>query len=139
MNPLIRSRRILSRLTPYHEFSDIEKGQYNIELEKDEYLIGIYKNNFTENIDNIIITNKALVHLSKENYDKIYFGDILKVNGPKNKIDDFFLILDLKNGAIWKLPIMGTSREGKCKDIFEFVRFMFRVLEDLKNEKFNKE
>jgi hypothetical protein len=154
MNIPVRSRchRILRHAKNYHcllpdkDYFEPEyaKKQYPIHLDADELIIGIYENIPGDDLasqdivpedirDNIVITDQALHLCSQTNSEKIYFKDIVALDGPENKINDLTIHLTLKSKKIVNIPIlyMGEARNGcYSKDAFLFWSFLIQVVID---------
>ncbi|MBX9805335.1 MAG: hypothetical protein K2Y18_06240 [Alphaproteobacteria bacterium] len=144
--PPVRSRayRCLARFAKnYHSLlpdttyfdSEYAKIHYPVQLEQQEYLIGVYENMFGTRVfdsippevtiwDNLVITDRALNLCSKFTCEKIYFKEILEIEGPKNKEDDLVLHIHLQNRVV-DLAILYTHGEnGVRKDVFLWWQFL---------------
>jgi hypothetical protein len=133
-------------LLPDKDYFDAEyaKKQYPIHLNADELIIGVYENTpgndltshdvVLEDIrDNIVITDQALHLCSQTNSEKIYFKDIVALDGPENKINDLTIHLTLKSKKIVNIPILytGTTNRGNyIKDVFGVWSFLIQVAID---------
>lgn len=93
-------------------------------------LIGVYEN--PQNIEPkaVFVTNRGLLMIGNRPAQCVEFSELESVHGPQNKDDDFDIVLTLRSGTKIHLTIAGT--EGRFRDIFSFVRFLNRVLEDRK-------
>jgi hypothetical protein len=127
-----RARRILSYLPNFHKLENDqeEKSYYPLTLKQNEYLIGIYENNASEIIGNTIITNEGLHVFFTEKATFVAYKNITSIETPSNKADEVLLHLRLIDGTTISVPIRGSHKNGKFKDIFEFLRFLDRVIED---------
>ncbi len=143
--PLARSRayRCLSQSPHYHGLladsptfdSEYAKKVYPIQLDSNEYLVGVYENKFGEKIfelppktkiwDTIVITSQAL-NLCRNGKceDKVYFKDIVDIDGPENKIDDLVVHINLEDRVV-DLAILRTNEPtNNVKDVFSWWNFL---------------
>jgi len=132
MDVKIRSKRILKYMDNYLE---LPKGTEHecvkkISLQPGEAIIGLYTNN-KEFSDNWIIITDLGLHVLYQEYYFIDYLKIKKVEMPEGKTSlRGFNILMRGRVKMW-VPVEG-EQEGRFYDAFEFIRFIDRVLEDLK-------
>jgi hypothetical protein len=100
----------------------------NVELRPGEELIGAYRNSHTA-IAAVVVTSLGLRIIDGDGSRHVPFTSIARVDGPSEK-DDLApqLVLSLAEGGEIGVPIRGGR--GQFKDVFEFQRFLARVLED---------
>jgi hypothetical protein len=100
----------------------------HLTLRPGEELIGAYRNSQTT-IAAVVVTSLGL-HIVDENGSRyVPFKSITRVDGPSDK-DDLAadLVLSLAGDEKIGVPIRGGH--GQFKDVFEFQRFLARVVED---------
>ena len=90
--------------------------------------IGIYSNPPPTQPETILVAERGLVVIRAGDMQSIQFDELSGVQGPHTKADASRITLTLRSGIVVNLDIHG--REGKFQDVFEFVRFLARVLED---------
>lgn len=90
--------------------------------------IGIYSNPVPTQPETILVAQRGLVAIRASNMQSIQFDEMSGVQGPHTKADASRITLTLRSGIVVNLDIHG--RDGKFQDVFEFVRFLARVMED---------
>jgi hypothetical protein len=128
MDVAIRAKRILKPMDRFRLLSEFSKEENLDRLSKEEICIGVY-----ENGDNgkgcVFITNKGLLVRSNEEEQHVLFSDIADVHSPSDKQDDYVINLVLLNGRKVSFEIRGAR--GRFRDVFEFTRFLDRVVSDI--------
>ena len=126
MDVSIRAKRILKPMGRFRLLNE-PLDEENIGALKDgEVLIGVYEN---DDGGNIFVTNRGLLIRSKKLDKHILFSDISNVRSPSDKQGDYTILLVLANGVEVPLEVRGTR--GRFSDVFEFTRFLDRVMSDL--------
>ncbi len=105
-----------------------EEGNIGALMEGEVY-IGVYENDDGGSQGNIFVTNRGLLIRSNESDKHVLFSDIADVRSPSDKQDDYTIQLVLSNGVEIPLEIRGTR--GRFRDVFEFTRFLDRVVSDV--------
>ncbi|XKM14508.1 hypothetical protein RCS94_04860 [Orbaceae bacterium ac157xtp] len=118
MNTEVRVKRIL---VPMERFSSFDGGDVGLGR-----VLGIYDNSPKD--DSLTISENGISWMVDNNIN-VLFNDIKRVSIGDDKLSDYILIC-LKNDEIIRLPVRGKN--GRFSDIFEFLRFLDRVLSDLK-------
>ena len=106
--------------------------------EHKEDLVGVYFNEPSQPFFSIAVFERGLLFCDPEletttSYKFVRFEDIEFSKTPKHKITASNIKLHLKSGETAILPILGGK--GKFRDVFEFQRFLMRVIEDVNNNK----
>lgn len=129
MDVSVRAKRILSPMSSYREESVLDSDQLSfIELVSDEVCIGVYENSFGDLSDCVFITNKGL-HILKSNCRKfVSYLEIVGIQTPADKVGGTCICLMISGGD--EVVIEIKNGNGRFKDVFEFLRFLDRVIED---------
>ena len=90
--------------------------------------IGVYENPNGVDPTHVVITDQALGCLGTDQERWIRFDEIDSTHGPHNKDVHDAIAVVMKSGARTQLRIAGGV--GRFKDVFSFVRFLDRVVED---------
>jgi hypothetical protein len=100
----------------------------HVALRPGEELVGAYLNSQTT-IAAVVVTSLGLHIVDGDVRRYVPFESIARVDGPSDK-DDLApeLVLSLAGGERIGVPIRGGR--GQFKDVFEFQRFLARVMED---------
>lgn len=138
ITPLIRSKRVFRYIKRYEPIleQDKEKCSINYSLQEDEQVLGIYKNDPVNSIANVLFTSKGMHFYSEAKkvvigYDKI---KDMQVPGEKNVADTILIAYENNNGKQQaKLSIKGG--EGRCRDVWEILRYLMRVQSDVEHGK----
>lgn len=131
MNVAIRVKRILKPLKRFRYLDCPPNGADIGAFGEGETCIGVYENDDKNSEDCIIITDRGLLILSSAPGMHILFADIADVRSPSKRHDDYTLWLILTDGAEFPLEIRGT--QGAFRDVYEFVRFLDRVVGDVRS------
>ena len=119
-----RAHRALRNIPRFHFGSTIVVGL------KGEYgdLVGVYEN--PEGIEprQVVVTEAAIGCFDSATSRWILFDHIDTTKGPNDKSVDDSIRVVLKSGVQTEIRIAGG--DGRFKDVFGFVRFINRVLED---------
>lgn len=126
MDVSVRANRILRPMKSYRDVSNIDSAQLSlINFGPGEVCIGMYENSLG---DCVFITNKGLHILVSDSKRFISYADIVGIQPPFDKKEDTSIFLILANGEKALVEIRNGS--GRFKDVFEFSRFLDRVIED---------
>jgi hypothetical protein len=118
-----RVYRILRQMDSFRYADDNERAGYKKDL-PEENLIGFYFNN-EDKSNAIMITDKAIILINSEMH-RIDYADIKTIDlDSADKTAVNHLIIN-KN---FYLPVLGGK--GRCRDAFEFLRFLRRVVNDI--------
>lgn len=133
MKTIVRSKRILEALKAFRPMYDGLKPNYLRDSDfKNELIIGVYEN-VVGSIDHCIIITEEGIHFEAQGeWIDIKFAEIRNVNCPSSKEiekKDAGVNLVLENGRNVTVPVWGGS--GRFLDVFEFSRFLARVVEDI--------
>ena len=134
LKQLIKSRahRILHRLDGYHpvsEISSIPVSAWNeIPRAVDEELIGYYINLGEEYKEVIVVTTRSLYILANDKWHPIAYTDIQSVEpqAVEEKHNVNSLQLYIKTGGVVVIPV--TGGRGRFRDVWQFLRFLSRVV-----------
>jgi hypothetical protein len=92
-------------------------------------VIGVYINPDSVQPEAIFVSERGLLATRSGSVQKIEFSQIESTRSPSAADDDNAVIaLVLRSGIVVNLRVAGT--EGRFRDVFSFVRFLDRVLED---------
>ncbi|OCG38787.1 hypothetical protein A9G29_10375 [Gilliamella sp. Fer2-1] len=116
--------RVKRILVPMVRFKIVKEKENNSRLGK---VFGIYDN--SPESDSLTICENGISWTTNHNNICVLFNDIKKTSIEGDKSSENILIY-LKNNEIIKLPVRGKN--GRFSDIFEFLRFLDRVLSELK-------
>jgi hypothetical protein len=105
-----------------------------IHLQDGEILIGFYDDSSKGNENNIVVTSLGLYVNNPDEPDFIDYRTIEQVeipkNGEKSKLDYF--VVRLNDGQTKNIPV--TGGHDRLRDVFEFIRFVDRVIDDVKRD-----
>ena len=142
MNIKSRIHRTIQGFDNFHEITEENTGYFleNLKLKENEVCYGVYENIPKRIDERIAITNRGMYFNQEDawlfinflNIEEVNFIGKNKANIKGEKLKTEHLTLELVNGKSIKLPIRG--RKGEFKDIFEFMRFLMRVLWDFERK-----
>lgn len=92
--------------------------------------IGVYNNPQPVQPAAIIVAAGGLIVLENNSRWSVAFADIESIHSPSAADDNPDIVLALRSGAKEVLRVAGSV--GRFRDVFSFVRFLDRVLEDEK-------
>lgn len=98
-----------------------------------ESIIGVYENDSTLKNHYVLVTDRGMLVRFKEVERHILFDEIECVIAPSEKQNDNMIKLVLSDGIEASFEITGA--QGRFRDVFEFVRFLDRVLSDVGRRK----
>ena len=90
--------------------------------------IGIYSNPVPTQPEAIVVAERGLVAIRGSDMQSIQFAELSGIQGPQTKADASRISLTLRSGIAVSLEIHG--RDEKFQDVFSFLRFLDRVMED---------
>ncbi|MEO1022705.1 MAG: hypothetical protein AAFW89_09175, partial [Bacteroidota bacterium] len=104
--------------------------------EHNEDLIGVYFNEPSQPYFSIGVFERGLLFWDGNlqigsHFRFVKYQSIKDYETPKYKHTASYIGLKLDNGEVAVLPILGGK--GKFRDVFEFQRFLVRVLEDIQS------
>jgi len=124
----LRSLNHYEDLAEKEPLSKIALGE--IDLEENEKLIGVYRNPGSSDT-NIAVTELGLRAKEADGWSFIRFDDIEEATAhPPDKHEADSILLLLRSGEEVAVPVKGKN--GRFRDVFEFLRFLDRVKEDRK-------
>jgi hypothetical protein len=125
-----RARRALRALARFRFDADATSAPQFAQIGAHNYgsVIGVYENPPGVDPALVVITESALGCIGSEQARWIKFDDIATTQGPKEKLTDDTITVVLKSGIETTVRIAGG--DDRFKDIFSFVRFIDRVVED---------
>lgn len=127
MNVAVKARKILGPMSSFKLLDTLPDSLAGkVDLANSGALIGIYENNANSSEDCVVITEKEIHVVSDESSCVVRFDDMSEVKTPDNKNKCDALEVSLKSGEIIMVPVRNGS--GRFKDIFEFLRFIDRVI-----------
>lgn len=92
-------------------------------------VVGVYINPPPEAPNAIVVTENGLLAVRSETKQWIKFSELRSIQAPGIDNGDSEILLTLKSGIVVSMRIAGT--DGRFRDVFSFVRFLDRVIEDL--------
>jgi len=126
------SRRILEKLSYYYPIQDSTQYEFLLAeipvLQEGEMPLGVYANQPGQCTENIVITNLGLHLLVDKIPAYVDYSQIKNIETPNTKDADH-LVIHLVDGRIVKLHIRG--KHDRFRDVFEFLRFLDRVIKAL--------
>lgn len=122
-----RARKILSPLFQYEPFDNKEATAWRkrLGIRDEEIPCGIYSNGPGSSPESLVVTTKGLHLLGNSAQEFVSFDEVRSIGSPTKESDDLTLSLRLATGQEVEVAICG--RQGRFKDIFEFLRFLMRV------------
>jgi len=125
--------RVTRVLDDMHLFQRIENGDIRVPeeiREKDSSVVGVYNYDSADESRTVWITERSIWWFN-ESWQEVPYGSIEKIVLPREKLgdDDCLRVFTTDNDS-HAVPIVG--RYGRCRDIFEFSRFLRRTVDDLK-------
>jgi hypothetical protein len=130
---LSRAHRAFRDTTRFH-FLGNEPGaaaQYEELVRSGEALrdaIGIYKNPDKVEPEAILVAEAGLILIRPGSVQRIEFADIESIQSPSAEDESPDISVRLRSGIVVRLRVAG--KDGRFRDVFNFVRFLDRVLED---------
>lgn len=94
-------------------------------------VVGVYENPPGVDPAFVVVTDRALGCAGAGDQRWILFDDIATTHGPAEKLVDDAITIVLKSGTRTQIRI--ADGDGRFKDVFSFVRFIDRVIEDRKD------
>ena len=124
----MRAHRTLRGYARYHHCVDETDHCAQYAKRVTEPLIGVYENPQEAGAPTIAITEDALYVLEAGDPERIAFDDITSTQAPPEKADASEIRVALVDGSFRVLRICGG--EGQFRDLYDFLRFLDRVLAD---------
>jgi hypothetical protein len=90
--------------------------------------MGIYDNSIDKSRDVILVTDRGIHTFLQEVWSSFDYDQVVEITTPTNKAAEG-LSIRLKSGELFWLPVRGGK--GRFRDIFEFLRFLDRVVDDM--------
>lgn len=133
--PRIRGYRILRKMKRF-EYSGgarATSSSPDVQLHLDETLIGCYRNYDGSSAELLVITDRALWVRRDTVWGRTEYQQMksVSVEGPKHEATS--LTIRLRTGGVIHVPV--RRGEGRLRDIWTFVRYLTRVIEDIDEEK----
>jgi hypothetical protein len=91
-------------------------------------LIGVYENPPGTDPCKVLVTESGIATAGARGIRWIAFSDMASTRGPASKQTGDSIVIFLRSGVRTEVRIAGE--DGSLKDVFGFVRFLDRVLED---------
>lgn len=131
MNVKSRIHRILKDLEHYRDFTSMSVLPYDISqspIKAEDICYGAYEN-FIGTLQNIIIITNNGIYLNQNGaWEFVEYKQIISINTPKKIQNDGKFSVTLLNNKEIEIEVLG--KKGKYLDVFEFIRFLYRVVED---------
>lgn len=129
-----RAHRILKPMLRFRDFSDGSESSSTLPggpiLSASEEAIGIYANDESGRLDDILFTTEGLYLQGDQSWLRVFYADMDRTVPPSSKKEVTGLGILLRDGTeIW-LPVRGST-DGKFYDAFEILRFLDRVVDDM--------
>ena len=128
MNAAIRAHRILAALTNYQKAEQAYDWPVTLPASHLGGPIGYYRNSGVDG-EVIGIFANGLAWIEGAHSVELLFTDIAEVTLPSGKESEG-LLLKMRNDGQLKLPVKG--QRGKFFDSMEMLRFLDRVMQDLR-------
>jgi hypothetical protein len=90
--------------------------------------IGVYKNPIPVQPEAILVAEGGLLAIRPSATQQIVFSELASIRGPSAAENTSDICLTLRSGIVVNLRVGG--KDGRFRDVFSFVRFLSRVLED---------
>ena len=120
-----RAHRILKKLSLFRVGDELEELD-GLPCSQKE-IVGFY--NLSEDYTNTLLITQESVWMYDFGWREIQFSEIQDLELPGNKNDDNdSLTITLSHGSKVELPVVG--RQGRMRDVYEFARFIRRVVDD---------
>jgi hypothetical protein len=137
MNTIVRSKRILEALKAFRPMLGGMMPDYLRDSGfENARIIGVYEN-VVDSIDHCVVIAEDGIHVEEQGeWIDIRFAEIRNVHCPSEKEIErkaAEVNLVLENGRNTTVPVWGGS--GRFLDVFEFSRFLSRVVEDVGENK----
>lgn len=134
-----RAHRILRRLPHYlaiDEASSDEKTELEeFELQDGEAILGIYENIPHQLRERVVISTRGLYLFKDEAWQHITYASMSEVKptapDKEGKMNASMLAIKLKTGEEIEIPVKGGT--DRTRDIWSFIQFLDRVIEDIKD------
>ena len=141
MNPTTRAKRILAKMGRFRQVFGGDSPSYlPPELFRGgEVVIGVYENVVGQATNSVVITDQRLLIEDSGNWSSADYARIDSINVPEpNSVDTDSpsFALTLMDKSIVYVPIRGCR--GHTFDLYEFSRFLLRVVADLRVPKAQK-
>jgi len=130
MNTAVRAHRILGAMTHYQKASSTDDWLPKLANGQLGQPIGCYRNPGPEG-EVIGIFADGLVWYEGGQSIELRFAEVSKVTLPSGKESEG-LLLDMQDGKQLRLPVKG--QRGHFFDSMEMLRFLDRVMQDLRNK-----
>lgn len=129
MNVKSRAHRILRRLHPYQAIESHDNSDSLLpHLPPDEFWIGIYRN-LPGSIESAVAFSSEQLHVNEgDGWTSVKYREILdsQISQDKSSANEI-----LVRTSDYNLPVPIWGVDGKTRDVFEVLRFLNRVREDL--------
>ena len=125
-----RAHRALRGLPRFQFASSVSLEISGIDSDDNTHgeIIGVYENPSGVEPSHIVIADSAIGCVEASEFHWIQYDHIVRIEGPKEKLAADRIDVVLRSGETVQLRIAGG--EGKFRDVFNFVRFLDRVLLD---------
>jgi hypothetical protein len=130
-----RAHRTLRRMARYtFDTNDIRSLQtkYGINDSSAEQLVGAYRNDPCDDVECVILTDQSLWLCGAHGNTRLRYTHIKGVLSS-DSTDVHYCDIETRKGDIVRIPIVGG--EGNIRDVFEFIRFIMRVIDDISGTK----
>ena len=131
-----RIHRTLKHLTSYRDILEKSDSVLNyvdtIPLQEDDAIIGIYENFPGEPKESIALSNLGMYVFLNEKWEFIGYRHIDYTEVPSTKQDSEKIIIHMLSGQTMDILIRGA--QDKFRDVFEFLHFLDRVVNDVRSQ-----
>jgi hypothetical protein len=122
-----RAHRTLNKLSNFvNDPTLVGETLDRLGMEPGEELIGVYSNPSAS--ERVVVTSSGLYVVGSNTIMSVAFAAIVRIEGPSTTSDESDLAVYTSVGEKIVVPIRG--QHGQFRDVFEFQRFLARVLED---------
>lgn len=137
MDVRTRAWRVLAKGGHLVGYRHLDPGTANedrmvqrVSLTPFEEAIGVYENPPDSGVQAIVVTTQALRVLASDGVHVIPYASIRAVSGPPTKdVARPTIAIRIDDGSAVEVPVLG--RKGGALDVFEVLRFLKRVVEDI--------
>lgn len=125
-----RAYRILRHLESYQETETLPFYAKEVVLQANEQLLGVYENFLDQPNESIIITTLGLHTYLNDQWVSIRYDQIRNTGSPPKKLSTKELMVYLYSGEMITIAVKGGQE--KTQDVWEFLRFLLRVIGDIR-------
>jgi hypothetical protein len=135
MNPTVRAKRILAKMARFRaSFKDGLPGYTSLlAVRPGEEVVGVYENIVGKATECVVVTDQRLLVERHGIWESVEFSEVEAIEIPEPahiNSETAALTVRKTGGALTFVSIKGN--EGQFFDVYEFCRFLMRVVNDAK-------